>query len=63
MIIFLLKKQCLTINGAQKTMNENLKQLDDTKTSSIKAEYYKEKIKKKYFKSLNNIWFKLYNLV
>ena len=28
-------------------MNENLKQLDDTKTSSIKAEYYKEKIKKK----------------
>ena len=47
MIIFLLKKQCLTINGAQKTMNENLKQLDDTKTSSIKEEYYKEKIKKK----------------
>jgi DNA-binding transcriptional MerR regulator len=47
MIIFLLRGQHLTINGAKKTMNENLKQLDDTKTSSIKAEYYKEKIKKK----------------
>ena len=28
-------------------MNANLKQLDDTKSSSIKTEYYKEKIKKK----------------
>tara|TARA_B100000767_G_scaffold262688_1_gene275631 strand:+ start:2658 stop:3029 length:372 start_codon:yes stop_codon:yes gene_type:complete len=47
MIIFLLREQCLTINGAKKIMNANLKQLDDTKSSSIKTEYYKEKIKKK----------------
>ena len=45
MIFFLLKKQGLTINGAKKVMNSNLKQLDDSKTSSIKAEYYKNKIK------------------
>ena len=45
MIFFLLKKQGLTINGAKKVMNGNLKQLDDSKTSSIKAEYYKNKIK------------------
>jgi len=44
-IFFLLKKQGLTINGAKKVMNSNLKQLDDPKTSTIKAEYYKNKIK------------------
>ena len=47
MIFFLLKEQCLTINGAIKVMNRNSKQLDVSKTSSIKAEYYKNKIKKK----------------
>ena len=46
-IYFLLKKQGMTINGAQRTLNENLKQLDETKTSSIKAEYYKKIIKNK----------------
>ena len=46
-IFFLLKKQGLTINGAKNAMNENLKYLDVTKSSSIKAEYYKNKIKKK----------------
>ena len=47
MIFFLLKDQGLTINGAIKVMNENLKNLDETKPSSIKAEYYKKKIKEK----------------
>tara|TARA_B110000971_G_C19886278_1_gene443147 strand:- start:508 stop:882 length:375 start_codon:yes stop_codon:yes gene_type:complete len=47
MIFFLLKDQGLTINGAIKVMNENLKNLDETKSSSIKAEYYKKKIKDK----------------
>jgi len=46
MIIFLLKNQGLTINGAIKLMNSTVKELDDVKTSSIKAEYYKIKIKK-----------------
>ena len=53
MIFFLLKDQGMTIFGAKKAMNENLKHLDDTKTSSIKATYYEEEIKKKnkkYFK-------------
>ena len=54
-IYFLLKKQGMTIIGAQRTLNENLKQLDETKTSSIKAEYYKKKIKKKSINILNRI--------
>ena len=45
MIIFLLKERGLTINGAIKSMNENVKELDDTKRTSIKAEYYKKKLK------------------
>ena len=47
LIIFLLKDQCLTIKGAKMAMNENLKKLDDTKSSSIKAEYYLKTFKKK----------------
>ena len=54
-IFFLLKKQGLTINGAKKAMNENLKYLDVTKSSSIKAEYYKNKIKKKSKELLSRI--------
>jgi DNA-binding transcriptional MerR regulator len=55
MIYFLLKEQGMTINGAKKAMNENLKDLDDTKTSSIKANYYKVIIKKKSKDILNRI--------
>ena len=47
MIIFLLKDRGLTINGAVKAMNENLKKLDGTKSSSIKAEYYIKNLKQK----------------
>ena len=47
MIIFLLKEQGLTIKGTIKLMNKDVKELDDTKASSIKAEYYKKKIKLK----------------
>ena len=47
MIFFLLKEQGMTINGAKKAMNENLKHLDEIKTSSIKAKYYRNIIKKK----------------
>jgi len=45
MIIYLLKEQGLTLNGAIKLMNNSIKELDDTKASSIKAEYYKKNIK------------------
>ena len=55
MIFFLLKDRGLTINGAKKVMNENLKKLDATKPSSIKAEYYNNKIKIKSKKILDKI--------
>ena len=54
-IFFLLKDQGLTINGAQKTMNENLKHLDGTKTLGIKADYYKKLIKYKSKQILSKI--------
>ena len=44
-IIFLLKEQGLTINGAVKLMNSTVKKLDDTNASSIKAKYYKKNLK------------------
>ena len=43
MIIFLLKERGLTINGAIKSMNENVKELDDTKRTSIKQNIIKKK--------------------
>jgi molybdopterin synthase catalytic subunit len=55
MINFLLKEQGLTINGAIKLMNGTVKKLDDTKVSSIKAEYYKKEIKVKSKKILDRI--------
>ena len=55
MIYFLLKEQGMTINGAKKAMNENLKDIEETKTSSIKANYYKVIIKKKSKDILNRI--------
>ena len=55
MIFFLLKKQGMTIKGAQKTMNDKLNYLDDKKTSSIKEEYFKIKIKKISKDILNRI--------
>ena len=54
-IFFLLKEQGLTIIGAKKALNENLKNLDDGKTSSIKANYYKKLIKIKSKNILNRI--------
>ena len=55
MIFYLLKTQGMTINGAKKLMNENIKHLDETKTSSIKANYYQFKIKNKSKNILNRI--------
>ena len=46
-IIFLLKDQGLTINGAIKAMNSKSKELDETKALSIKGTYYKKHIKLK----------------
>ena len=54
-IIFHLKEQGLSINGAIKQMNGSLKELDGKKVSSIKTEYYKKFIKKKSQIILNRI--------
>ena len=54
-IIFLLKEQGLTINGAIKLMNDPVNKLDETKASSINAEYYKKNIKIKSKKILEKI--------
>ena len=43
MIIYLLKDQGLTINGAIKIMNQKPKELDDAKAISIKGDYYIKK--------------------
>ena len=54
-IIFLLKEQGLTINGAIKAMNNRSKELDATKTLSIKGNYYKKHIKLRSKKILEKI--------
>ena len=54
-IIFLLKEQGLTINGAIKLMNDPVNKLDAIKASSINAEYYKKNIKIKSKKILEKI--------
>jgi DNA-binding transcriptional MerR regulator len=55
MIIFFLKEQGLTINGAIKMMNESVKPLDGTKGLSVKTQYYKKNIKLKSKNILNKI--------
>lgn len=54
-IIFLLKDQGLTINGAIKAMNNKTKELDVTKALSIKGNYYKKSIKLKSIQILKKI--------
>jgi len=54
-IFYLLKEQGMTINGAKNAMNKNLKDLDDTRTSSVKATYKIDYIKKKSKKLLDII--------
>ena len=45
MIKFLLKDKELTIKGVKKVLNSNFKKLDDYKSYSLKADYYKDRIK------------------
>ena len=47
LIKFLLKNKGMTINGVKKIMNLNINKLDDYNSDSLKAEYYKDNIKKK----------------
>ena len=55
MINYLLKDRGLTIRGAISAMKDKGNKLDDTISSSIKTEYYKNKIKLKFKKILSKI--------
>jgi DNA-binding transcriptional MerR regulator len=55
LIKFLLKDQGLTIKGAKKIMNNRINNLDDYKSSSIKAKYFENQIKLRSKKILNKI--------
>ena len=55
LIKFLLKEQGLTIKGTKKIIGQNINTLDEYRSSSIKAEYFKNKIKSKSKSLLNKI--------
>ena len=47
LIKFLLKNKGMTVSGVKNILNLNIKKLDDYNSDSLKAEYYKDNIKKK----------------
>ena len=55
MVKFLLKDKGMTINGAKNVLNLNRNKLDDDNSHSLKAEYYKKRIKQKSKKILEKI--------
>jgi len=55
LIQYLLKEQGLTIAGVKKIISKNVNSLDDYKTSSIKAEYFRNNIKIKTKNILDRI--------
>ena len=54
-IKYLLKDKGLTINGAKLLLKSNLNKLDDYNSDSLKALYYKDKIKDKTINVLKKI--------
>ena len=57
-IKFLLKEKKLTINGVKSILNTGINKLDDYKSNSLKADYYRKKIKEKsknILKKINKI--------
>ena len=55
MIKFLLKNKGMTILGVKKFINVNINKLDDHKSHSLKADYYKKFLKTKSKLLLNKI--------
>ena len=55
MIKYLLKNEGLTISGVKNILNSNINKLDDYKSDSLKAVYYKDNIKDKTEKILEKI--------
>ena len=47
LIKFLLKNKGMTVSGVKKILNLNINKIDDYNSDSLKAEYYKDNIKKK----------------
>ena len=47
LIKFLLKNKGMTVSGVKNILNLNINKLDDYNSDSLKAEYYKDNIKKK----------------
>ena len=47
LIKFLLKDKGMTVNGVKNILKSNINTLDDYNSFSLKADYYKENIKKK----------------
>jgi DNA-binding transcriptional MerR regulator len=55
MIKFLLKNKGMTILGVKSILDLNINKLDDYNSHSLKAEYYKKKIKEKSKTLLNKL--------
>jgi len=55
MIKFLLKNKGMTISGVKKLISTNVNKLDDRKSDSLKADYYKRTLKTKSKKLLKKI--------
>mgnify|MGYP001257460503 CR=1 FL=1 len=55
MIKFLLKNKGLTIAGVKHLLNSKINKLDDTNIHSLKADYFKNKLKFKSKQLLNKI--------
>ena len=48
MIKFLLKNKGMTILGVKNLLNSKINKLDDRNSDSLKADYYRRSLKKKY---------------
>ena len=51
----LIKVKGLTINGVKKALKSEINKLDDHNSHSLKADYYKQNIKKRTFEVLKRI--------
>ena len=55
LIHFLIKNKGLTTLGVKNVLNSNINKLDDYNSHSLKADYYKERLKNKSLKLLDKI--------
>ena len=55
LIHFLLKESGMTVKGVKKFLNSKINELDDHNLDSLKADYYKKRLKEKSVKILSKI--------